>query len=226
MSNIRSKLINAKNMGMATLSGAAALGVGYYNSFNNNKLSHTAKDIADKVDHIIPDSSLNAVNITTLAADAHSLGNELYKASRIQGITLDVVLCVIALPSFLESLGHHAAKNGFSWAQYVAKNWDYIIGRGFQMGGFAVMGKGIHEDGAGNPQYATGYVGAAPLAISVGTFFVEKNRAKNIAEAAAQQQGYLPFNSAQVNANAPIQQIEEGMSQQQYQPPGYGNSAR
>jgi hypothetical protein len=221
MSNIRSKLINAKNMGMAALSGGAALGVGYYNSFNNNKLSHTAKDIAEKIDHIIPDAA-NMVNVTTLAADAQALGNELYKASRVQGITLDVVLCVIALPSFLESLGHHSAKNALSWAQYVTKNWDYILGRGFQMGGFAVMGKGIHEDGAGNPQYATAYVGAAPLAISIGSFFVEKNRAKNAAEAVAQQQGYQPFNGAQVNPNAP-QQIEEGLGQQsqQYQPPGY-----
>lgn len=164
-------------MGMAVVASAASLAVGYYNSFNNNKLSHQAKDIADQLKDVTL-AETNTVNITTLIDEATALNKELYKASRVQGITLDVVLCLIALPSFLESCGHHAAKNTLTWGQYLSQNWDYLVGRALQAGGFGLMGKGIHEDGAGNPQFATTYVGFAPLTICAGTLFVERNRAR------------------------------------------------
>ena len=204
MSNIRSKLINAENMVMAGLTAGAAAGVGYYNSFNNNNLSHHAKDIAEKIGQIIPDAS-NTVNVTNLAATAQTLGNDLYKASRAQGITLDVALCVIALPSFLVSVGHHAGRNGMGWIKYATSEWDYHLGRGLQLAGFGLMGKGIHADGESNPQTATAFVGAAPVTIAIGTFFVERNRGKHMkaAQDAAAQNAYQPLSG--INVSAPVE---------------------
>lgn len=213
---MRSKLINGTNMLMSAGIALTSLAVGYWNSFKNNDSHHDAQAIAQTVTQIVPDPS-SPVNITSLATNTTRLANDLFYRSRVQGIVNDAVLYLLVLPSFLESLGHHAARNGMAIGTYVSENWDYIVGRALQTGGLTLTAVGIHEDGARNPQLATAYAGAAPVVLGAGTYFVERNRAKHAAAAAIANGNLERVVINQGNPSAPgVASESEG-----YNPPGF-----
>lgn len=115
----------------------------------------------------------------------------LYKTSRILGIGTAALLYSVQFVQFCRTVFFHRPVGmnqentpdcGTCCTQslnYLLTNSIYVLGRFLQVAGFALGGKGIHSDGAKNPQEGTALILGGALALGIGTFFVNSVRPKN-----------------------------------------------
>jgi hypothetical protein len=162
----------------AVLAGTGSLALNYFQAFKDNTLSKHAGELKASISNMTASADSESVPLTQhLITQAQTLQDQLYASSRRQGIITNMLVASVIVLPVLQSLGHHASVTA-GYMAYLTNNWDYVLGRTLQLGGITMIGKGIHADGAGNPQLSTALIGSGTVITGAACFFIERNRQK------------------------------------------------
>jgi hypothetical protein len=206
--------ISSRIYKIGTVAGLINAGFNLYGAWKTNDVSKAVGAQKDKLDALIVNApEAMKPQLQEVVNNLDAVRNDAYKLSRTQGIGADIVLLVFyTVPGLVESLDHKA-KGAWTTCRYWTDNALSHLGRALQLGGLGLVGKGIHADGQGNPQQATGYVAGGTVALFAGNTIVNGVKAK---EAAGQ-----PRDLEQGGRNVAGQQYDAPLMPQQ--PGGEGS---
>jgi hypothetical protein len=144
---------------IATLCWAASMGLSFFGTFKMAQLVKTTDEVINRV-----------ANNTQLWVDLTDIKNDIYTASRVEGIGTDVIFLIICMYIFGNSLQY--IKNWLERASACTGHKLFWFALILDLVGFGACFEGFAQYGGQNPQNATAFISSGMALVAFASWLI------------------------------------------------------